>query len=182
MDELAAEAGITKPILYSHFGDRAGLARALADRNANRLIGVLRESMASATGQGDPRGVVAAALEAFCTFVEKDPEIYRFLVQSSLGEPNPVTSRLVTGVAAEVAVMIGGGLHIAGLGAGPAEPWAFAIVGMGFVTAEWWLERQATADAISKTELVDHLTQLVWGGLAGAGLEGLHLRIAPDTP
>ena len=32
MDEIAAEAGITKPILYSHFGDKAGLVHALAER------------------------------------------------------------------------------------------------------------------------------------------------------
>lgn len=179
MDELAAEAGITKPILYSHFGDRAGLGRALADRNANRLIATLRDSMTDATMQGDARGVVASAFEAFCSFVEKDPEIYHFLVQSSLDEPSPVTSRLVTGVAAEIARMIRGGLRLAGLGPGPAEPWAFAIVGMGFVGAEWWLERQATSEAMSKDVLVDHLTDLVWGGLGGAGLEGLHL---PDTP
>jgi AcrR family transcriptional regulator len=172
MDELAAEAGITKPILYSHFGDRAGLGRALADRNANRLIATLRDTMADASLHGDSRDVVSSAFEAFCTFVEKDPEVYRFLVQSSLDEPNPVTSRLVTGVAAEVARMIRGGLRLADKGTAPSEPWAFAIVGMGFVGAEWWLERQV----MSKDELVGYLTELVWGGLAGAGFEGLQLR------
>jgi AcrR family transcriptional regulator len=31
MDAMAAEAGITKPILYRHFGDRDGLIAAVAN-------------------------------------------------------------------------------------------------------------------------------------------------------
>src|SRR5437870_2004883 len=38
MDALAAEAGITKPILYRHFGDRAGLVKAIAERFADSLM------------------------------------------------------------------------------------------------------------------------------------------------
>src|SRR5918997_3382323 len=86
MDQLASEAGITKPILYSHFGDRAGLADALAVRAGGRLVDSLSETMAAATLTREPREVVRAAMGTFCSFVENEPEIYRFVVLSSFFE------------------------------------------------------------------------------------------------
>ena len=55
----------------------------------------------------------------------------------------------------------------AGADSGAAEPWAFAIVGMTFAGASWWLERRT----MSKDDLVNYLTQLLWSGLSGAGLD-----------
>ena len=37
MDEVASEAGITKPVLYRHFGDKDGLYEALAQRYVDEL-------------------------------------------------------------------------------------------------------------------------------------------------
>jgi AcrR family transcriptional regulator len=80
MDEIAAEAGITKPILYAHFGDKAGLVQALAGRVARRLNRTVTDAL---TRSGEPRDVVASTIEAFCTFIEDETELYRFLVQSA---------------------------------------------------------------------------------------------------
>jgi AcrR family transcriptional regulator len=169
MEELAAEAGITKPILYSHFGDRAGLADALGTRTADMLILALGESLKKAAESGNPKDMVTSAFEAFCSFIESEPSIYRFLVRTSLDEPNPVSARLVTQIASRISAQLGHGMRLAGVDSGPAEPWGFAIVGMGFVAAEWWLERRT----MSKTDLTEYLSRLVWGGLAGAGLDRL---------
>jgi len=169
MEELAAEAGITKPILYSHFGDRAGLADALAERTADLLINTLGDSLDEAAQMGDPHGVVTKAFEAFCSFIESEPSIYRFLVRTSLDEPNPVSSRLVTQIASRISSHLERAMKAAGVDPSPAEPWGFAIVGMGFVAAEWWLDRRS----MTKEQLIDHLTNLVWGGLVGAGFERL---------
>jgi AcrR family transcriptional regulator len=176
MEELAAEAGITKPILYSHFGDRAGLADALAERTADLLIATLGDSLRQAAKTGNPHDVVAMAFESFCSFIESEPSIYRFLVRTSLDEPNPVSARLVTQIASRISTQLGHGMRLAGVDSAPAEPWGFAIVGMGFVAAEWWLDRRT----MSKEDLIGHLTELVWGGLAGAGLDRL-LPLAADA-
>jgi Tetracyclin repressor-like, C-terminal domain len=65
-----------------------------------------------------------------------------------------------------IAITLGSSLRRAGADSGAAEPWAFAIVGMTFAGAGWWLERRS----MSKDDLVDYLTQLLWSGLSGAGL------------
>ena len=45
MATIAAEAGITKPILYRHFGDKNGLYAALTDRHTERLLVALRAAL-----------------------------------------------------------------------------------------------------------------------------------------
>ncbi len=167
MDEIAAEAGVTKPILYSHFGDKAGLVRALTMRVAEHLNTTVGAALAR---EGEPRAVVASTIEAFCTFVETETELYRFLVQSALHQPGPsgrTGPRLMTDIGNQIAVTLGTALRRAGADSGAAEPWAFAIVGMTFTGAGWWLERRS----MSKADLVGYLTQLLWSGLSGAGLE-----------
>ena len=48
-----------------------------------------------------------------------------------------------------------------------SESWAFAIMGAVFATVGWWLDgRTRTRD-----DLVDDLTDLICGGLAGGGVD-----------
>ena len=166
MDEIAAEAGITKPILYSHFGDKAGLVRALAARVAAQLNRTLSEAL---TSSGEPRAVVWSTIDAFCAFIESETELYRFLAQSARHDTGAAGPRLLTDIGSQIAVQLGGALRRAGADSGAAEPWAFAIVGMTFGGATWWLQRRTMA----REDLVEYLTQLLWSGLSGAGLAGL---------
>jgi AcrR family transcriptional regulator len=186
MDEIAAEAGITKPILYSHFGDKAGLIQALAGRVAGQLNSAVAGPLSRS---GEPRDVVASTIEAFCTFIENEPELYRFLVQSAKHEADQSGSRLMYDIGSQIAVTLGSALRRAGADSGAAEPWAFAIVGMTFAGAGWWLERRS----MSKDDLVGYLSQLLWSGLSGAGLGRVeqwgdqpldrpHIAAVPDRP
>lgn len=174
MDEIAAEAGITKPILYSHFGDKAGLTQALAVRVASELNRTVSDAL---TRSGEPRAVVASTIGAFCTFIEAEPELYRFLVQSAKQDADSTGPRLMSDIGGQIAVSLGGALRRAGADSGAAEPWAYAIVGMTFGGAGWWLQRRS----MSKEDLVDYLTQLLWSGLSGAGLGAIDSVGAPDA-
>src|SRR5580704_7202088 len=84
MEELAAEAGISKPVLYSYFGDKAGLANALADRYADDVRGRL---LAVLTEPQEPRLMIRGLINAFIGFVESEPAIFEFLLQRGLGDP-----------------------------------------------------------------------------------------------
>jgi AcrR family transcriptional regulator len=174
MDEIAAEAGVTKPILYSHFGDKAGLVRALTARVASRLNTTIGAALTQA---GEPRQVVASTIEAFCTFIESETELYRFLVQSAKLGRDGSGPRLMSDIGSQIAVTLGGGLRRAGADSGAAEPWAYAMVGMTFAGAGWWLERRS----MSKEDLVGYLTQLLWSGLSGAGLDRIEPWETGDT-
>ncbi|HEY8523643.1 MAG TPA: TetR/AcrR family transcriptional regulator [Acidimicrobiales bacterium] len=173
MDELAAEAGITKPILYSHFGDKAGLAGALAERVAAEL----NAAIAGSLGQmRHPREVAASTIDAFCTFIETQNALYRFLIKAAMAYPDKRSrSKLIAGFAQQIADVLGDALGQAGGDTRAAEPWSYAIVGMTLSAGEWWLD----SHTMSKDEVVGYLTQLLWAGLDGAGLGRLTPRGEP---
>src|SRR4029453_17432350 len=81
MDDIAAEAGTSKTVVYRHFADRTELYVAVCTRVAGHLTGKLREAVTSST---DPRRMLAAAADTYLAFLEADPELYRFVVHRPL--------------------------------------------------------------------------------------------------
>jgi AcrR family transcriptional regulator len=157
MATIAAEAGITKPILYRHFGDKSGLYAALADRYTARLLDDLQAALESGRTRRDR---VERAVDAYLSAIEDEPQVYRFLVHSdeaaaAQSQVRSFTRRLstllATGIAAELAVP-----------AGQASAWAHGIVGMVQAAGDWWLE----TGRCSRRELVDQLADLLFGAYA----------------
>ena len=159
MADLAAEAGVTRPILYDHFGDRAGVAVALAQRYADRL----GEALAPVMGRSKPfPEVLRDGIDVFCRFVDKEPELWRFLESVPPGDASIefTVGRLLADTLARA---------LDGAGADPAVApvWAAAILGAVFLAAESW----STDRSIPRAALVDQLTALLVGGLRSAGLD-----------
>jgi len=164
MDDIAREAGMTKPILYAHFGDKAGLAAALSDRFASGLV---PEVLGAFQRDLEPAEMVRTAIDTFIGFVEADPEVYRFLVRGFAGsESSFVDTELVKAFGLQLAQVLRTGLRSTGEDSGPAELWAFALLGAVFSAAEWWLARPI----MSRSDLVEYLTTLVWRGASQAGI------------
>lgn len=159
MAELAAAAGITKPILYAHFGDKAGLGAALAGRVVETLGDTLMAGLASGSSAEER---LRATVDSFVGFVVAEPELYRFLVAGGIND-----MELVTQIGNQITALLTSALAAAGSDTRAAEVWSYAIIGAVFVPAEWWLDRRV----ISRQQLVDDLCRLLWGGL-GHSLPG----------
>ena len=167
INQIAAEAGIAKPILYRHFGDKGGLYQALAERYVRALMEDLRSALRQANGQ---RERVAATIDAYLSFVEKHPEPYEFLMHRAVAEgpaAQATVADFIRQVAAEVAVELGEELRDAGLDSGPTEAWAHGMVGMVQLAGDWWLRTRT----MTRERLVEYLTDLVWQGFAGMVVE-----------
>lgn len=162
MDDIAAEADVTKPVLYSHFGDKAGLATALSQRFASDLV----PSVLSAFEKQQPATeMVREAIDTFISWVEAEPELYRFLVRGVAGGITSfVDQDLVAAFGTQLSQILRTGLRNAGVDSGPAEVWAFSILAAVFAGAEWWLTRKT----MSRADLVDYLSSLVWTGASQA--------------
>ena len=159
MAELAAAAGITKPILYAHFGDKAGLGAALAQRVVEELNDTLLGGLViGATGEARLR----ATVDAFIGFVEREPELYRFLVSGGLDD-----MELVSQIGSQITIVLSTALRAAGRDSGSAEAWSYSVIGAVFVAAEWWLARKV----VSRDQLVDDVCRLLWHGLGSTGLD-----------
>jgi AcrR family transcriptional regulator len=160
MDDMAAEAGITKPILYRHFGDRNGLIAAVAHRFVDELVTRLGDSL---DRPGTPRERIEAAVGCYVGFIEEDPALYGFLTQGA-----HVSSILETGVIDRVAAVLQSAIAAtavaAGLDARPAETWAYGVVGMMHVAGAHWVSTLSP----SREPLIADLVSLVADGLLGA--------------
>jgi AcrR family transcriptional regulator len=156
MAAIAAEAGITKPILYRHFGDKGGLYAALAERHTDRLLDALVDAL---TAGGRPRERVHRTIDTYLAVIEAEPQVYRFLLQSEEAAPvgGPVhgflrrlRELLTAGIAHELQLAEDDTR---------ATAWAAGIVGMVHAAGDWWLESRPC----SRAELTDQLTDLLWG-------------------
>lgn len=160
MDAIAHEAGITKPILYRHFGDKGGLYRALADRYANALMTEISDSLAR---EDDARARLELTIDTYLAFLESEPQVYRFFV--SRNEPegggHDAISALQRRVASEVAAVGRRDLDRFGLAHEAVEVWAYGVVGMVQLAGDWWLEHRT----MTRAEVVEQLVTLLWNGM-----------------
>jgi AcrR family transcriptional regulator len=159
MDEIASEAGITKPVLYRHFGDKDGLFEALTERYVDELARALRPAVDAV----EPRGRLAATIDAYLSYVEREPERYRFLLHAG---DQPRTAQLVADFRrrhiADCAFTAVENLRAAGLDPGFAEPWAQCVTGMVRAAGTCWLETRS----LPRAQLVDYLTTILWDGFS----------------
>ena len=165
MSAIAAHAGVTKPILYKHFGDKGGLYRALAERYLSVLLERLRTAV---TADDDPRARIRGTIDAYLSFIESENEVYGFLMHRALGEQaaaQATVAGFIRELGDEIAIILGEELRRAGLDSGGAEPWAHGMVGMVYLAGDRWL----TNRTMPRATLVDYLTDLLWHGFEHLG-------------
>ena len=157
MATIAAEAGITKPILYRHFGDKHGLYGALTDRHTERLLAALRTALEV---PGNRRERVTRTVDAYLAAIEAEPQVYRFLVHSdeAAGADSSVRS-FTRRLSAQLAEGIGAENGLDGSSV-RAQTWAHGIVGMVQAAGDWWLEHRPCPRA----QVVEELVALIAGG------------------
>ncbi|MEZ0066322.1 AcrR family transcriptional regulator [Streptacidiphilus sp. MAP12-20] len=165
MNAIAAEAGITKPILYRHFGDKNGLYRALADRHSATLLDHIREALAAPL---DRRERVENVIDTYLGAIESAPQVYRFLAHpdpaaDSLSPAGPLAPTL-RAIAAELSHAIAAQVDLGPESNLLAEAWGQAITGMVLASGDWWLENQP----FPRERMVQTLADLLWGRLAAA--------------
>ena len=163
MDDIAAQAGVSKPILYRHFTDRADLWLAVGRRVNDELLTAMSSALLV---DRPPRETIAAVVDTYLALIEEDPEIYRFVVHGSLadrGMSSDLVHAQMAVMAAEVARVLGDRLRQAGVDSGGAEPWAHGIVGMVQAAADWWIDRRS----MSRAALVAYLTAMISTGIEG---------------
>lgn len=171
MEDIASEAGVTKPILYRHFGDKGGLYEAVARRAARMLEERLEVGLEVAEG---PREKLRATIDAFLAAVEDRPETYRFLLHSAAAE-RPEVSQAVGDFTHELGRRLASVLREQyarfGFDLGHAELVAHALIGSVHQVSAWWLSGPGDgARPVPRAQLTDLLVRLLWSGLPSVGI------------
>ena len=156
MDDIAAGASVTKPILYRTIGDRAALVEALSESLIDQIDRSVNTASVSVT---DPVASFEAAIRGYLMAVDADRNLFLFVNSASPGtEPY---RRLVDRSAASMVTVFSTARANIGLDPDGATTWAWAIVGaLQMVTTMWLRDDDRDLDA-----LVRDVSQLLWSGL-----------------
>lgn len=162
MDDLARGAGVSKPVLYSEFGDKRGVADAIAVALARRLEA---RSAAELAGEAlDIPSVVRATIGALIDLIDTEPELYAFIVRAiRTGDRGLLDNGLVQVIQERLAVLMA--LLLPGLDTVRLRALSDGLFGFGFAAVESW----TTNRELTKDELIDALSVVVQAGIEAAG-------------
>lgn len=140
MEAIAAEAGISKPMVYNYFGSKQGIYLAYLERAGRDLL----NRMLAADDPGGNLAVrLGAGARAFFGFVGENHDGWRVLREEMVGQRETVGGR-VAEVRAATTALLCELLVDEGAPEGRVEAQAAAVVGAGEALADWWLEHPET--------------------------------------
>jgi AcrR family transcriptional regulator len=172
MDSVAAEAGVSKPVLYRYFGDKAALVRALGEASSALLLDRLIPAIQSPC---PPLQRIREAVGGYFAVIDEYPNLYWLLARWPEGADSVGRNRET--IATALTAVFGDYLRAFGLDSGGAEPWAYGITGLVQSTGEWWLARRS----MSRVHVVEYVSQLIWAALSGV-LSSAGVVLDPDKP
>ena len=145
VEEIAAKANVSKPVVYEHFGGKEGLYAVVVDREMNHLLGSISDALTA----GNARALVEQAALALFDYIDEYPEGFRILVRDSpVSQQTGSFASLIIDVASQVEHLL-------------AAMYSQMLVGMVALTGQWWLDVRKP----KKDEVVAHLVNLAWSGL-----------------
>ncbi len=159
VEEIAAKAGVSKPVVYEHFGGKEGLYAVVVDREMNRLLGMISGALTA----GHPRALLEQAGLALFEYIETSTDGFRILVRDS---PVALTTgsfaSLILDIATQVEYLLAREFEARSYNPKLAGMYSHMLVGMVALTGQWWLDVRKPR----KDEVVAHLVNLAWNGLA----------------
>ncbi|MER5367035.1 TetR/AcrR family transcriptional regulator [Streptomyces sp. NBC_01362] len=158
VEEIASRAGVSKPVVYEHFGGKEGLYAVVVDREMRQLL----DMVTSALTAGHPRELLEQAAFALLDYIETYTDGFRILVRDSpVAQSTGTFASLISDIATQVEDILGLEFKARGFDPKLAPLYAQALVGMVALTGQWWVNARKP----KKAEVAAHLVNLAWHGL-----------------
>jgi len=160
VEEIAEKAGVSKPVVYEHFGGKEGLYAVVVDREVRQLLGMVQGALTA----GGPRELLEQAALALLDYIEQAPDGFRILVRDSpIGSASGSFVSIISDIASRVEYILAGEFRSRGFDTKFAPMYAQMLVGMVGTTGQWWLDARKPP----KRVVAQHLVNLAWNGLSG---------------
>src|SRR5262245_33291426 len=160
MNDIAVEAGATKPVLYQHFTSKRELFTELLTDVGRDLQDRITKAVAAASG---PREMVELGFAAYFTYVDRHRDAFQLFYGGGLARDDEF-AELVNQTERTLAALVAGLIEIEGLSASQRQVLGHGIVGMIEGASIHWLRSNSDADP----EVLAHqLADLAWRGLRG---------------
>ena len=159
VEEIAARASVSKPIIYDHFGGKEGLYAAVVDRELEYILKVIVEAVTS----GSPRARLEQATLAYLTYVRERPMGFAVLLRDApqnrrRGEMPALMYELADRIGDVFTEQFGE----AGYDPKSAPIYAHSLVGMVAFVGQWWTESRNPPPVET---VASHIAALAWRGL-----------------
>lgn len=159
VEEVAARAKVSKPVVYEHFGGKEGLYAVVVDREVRSLL----DRVAAALTAGHPRQLLEQAALALLDYIEEETNGFRVLVREApVMSATGSFSSVLNEVAHRVEHILGAEFKSRGYDPKLAELYSQALVGMVGLVGRWWLDVRKPR----KTTVAAHMVNLAWNGLS----------------
>ncbi|MDQ1710691.1 MAG: hypothetical protein QOE45_141 [Frankiaceae bacterium] len=158
IEEIANRAGVSKPIVYEHFGTKEGIYEVVKDREVQRLMTQVNDSLV-----GDhPRILLEQAATALLTYIETQTDGFRILIRESpVASTTGIFASVIGDIAVQVEYILAGQFKARGYNTKLAPLYSHALVGMVALVGQWWLDARKP----SRDDVAAHLVNLAWNGL-----------------
>jgi AcrR family transcriptional regulator len=161
VEEIAARAQVSKPVVYEHFGGKEGLYAVVVDREIRTLLEAVMQAL---TTNDRPRVLLENAALALLDYIENSTDGFRILVRDSpVAQSTGTFASLISDVASQVEHILGNEFSARDLDAKTAPLYAQMLVGMVALTGQHWLDHRKP----KKADVAAHLVNLAWNGLSG---------------
>ena len=161
VEEIAARAEVSKPVVYEHFGGKEGLYAVVVDREIRLLLDGITGALMTT---GHPRVLLERAALALLDYIENSTDGFRILVRDSpVAQSTGTFASLISDVASQVEHLLAYEFKTRGLDPKTAPLYAQMLVGMVALTGQHWLDHRKP----KKPDVAAHLVNLAWNGLSG---------------
>jgi len=162
MDDIAEQAGVSKPVLYQHFPSKLDLYLDLLDAGIEQM---LAQSDAAVRSTADNKQRVKATMQAYFAFVDDSRGAFRLVFESDLTNEPAVRDRVDRAnleMARKIAAVIA---EDTGLSEAQALLLGSGLQGMAQVAARQWLQQEA--GRLPREEAAELIAALAWRGIRG---------------
>ncbi len=137
MDEIAAEIGVSKTVLYRYFVDKNDLTTAVMMRFAQTTL--IPNMAAALSSDLDGYDLTREIIRVYVQTVAAEPEPYRFVMANNSASKSKAVADSEQIIARMLGVMLRRRMLSVGMDAGGAEPWAYHIVGGVQLATHSWM-------------------------------------------
>ncbi len=160
IEEIAATAQVSKPVVYEHFGGKEGVYAVVVDREMQKLLGMITQALSAAHSLVKLERAALALLQ----YIEESSEGFRILVRDSHAASGTGSfASLISEIASQVEDVLADEFVTRGYDPKLAPMYAQMLVGMVALTGQWWLDVRKPG----REEVAAHLVNLAWNGLTG---------------
>lgn len=171
VEEIAARAGVSKPVVYEHFGGKEGAYAVVVDRETQTLHNAIRSALTTPNARS--RELLERGAMALLDYIENRPDGFRILSRDpssvpTSGQPSGSFASILSDIAVQVEDILAAEFSRTGHDPQFAGLYAQALVGLVAQTGQQWLDsREPSREVVAR-----HLINLAWNGMA-------HLQTEP---